>query len=72
MAKKWKEKRQQKGEAMKKWNREVGTITKQALNRDITAFFREGLSISMWNKQKDAEMPVRGFKQRNNGIGVQK
>ena len=54
---------------MKKWKREVGTITKMRKNINVDAFFKEGVSISMWSKQKGVEMPVRGFKQRNNGMG---
>ena len=57
---------------MKKWKREVGTITKQASNRDITAFSKEGVSICMWNKEKSVEMSIRGFKQHNNDIGGKK
>ena len=54
---------------MKKQNREVGTITKQALNRDVDAYSKRGVSISMWNEQKDAEISIGGFKRHNNGIG---
>ena len=32
---------------MKKWDREVGTTKKQASNRDVTAFSKEGVSVCM-------------------------
>ena len=53
---------------MKKWDKKGGTMTKQALNRDITAFSRGGASVCMWNIRKSVEMRIRSLKQRNNGM----
>ena len=57
---------------MKKWKREVGTITKQPSKRDVTAFSKEGESICMQNRKKSVEMSIRGFKQSHNGVGGKK
>ena len=53
---------------MKKQNKGLGTTQKQASNRNVTAFSKEGVSISMRNKRKSVEMRVRGFKQSYNGL----